>query len=123
MGVHISGEDKDENIPPKFSIGNGFAIGDLPPHLRDAKITQRRLTSLASFREHTVIAIGGRHKFIKSHVLVFSSQPDKIREGINKAIDNESKILLLLINPMTAEQKRMTMKRYEARRDKVNSLL
>ncbi len=91
-----NGKDKDEKFPPKFSIANGFSIGDLPPHLRDVTITERKLTSLASFRGHTVIGKGGRHKFIQSHILVFSSQPDKIEEGIDKVMDNENKILLII---------------------------
>ncbi len=70
-----------------------------------------------------MIARGGRHKFIMSHILVFSSQPDKIREEIDKVMANDNKILLIFTNAMTAEQKRMTMNRYEARRDKEHALL
>ncbi len=44
-----SGENKDENNPPKFSIANGFAIVDLPPQVRDVTITESGLTSLAYF--------------------------------------------------------------------------
>ncbi len=61
-----------EKNPPRFSIANGFALGDLPPCLEDVTITERRLTSLASFKGHTVIARGERHKFIKkSHACFF----------------------------------------------------
>ncbi len=54
---------------------------------------------------------------------MFSSQPDKIREEIDRVMDDENKILLIFTNPMTAAQKRMTMKRYEALREKVNGVL
>ncbi len=118
-----SGEDSEEKNPPKFSIANGFGIGDLPQHQQDVTITERRSTSLASFRAHTVIARGGQNKFTESHRLVFSSQPDKIREEIDRVMDGENKIWLSFTNPMIAAQKRMTTKRYEARREKVNGLL
>ncbi len=124
MGVYympysLKMERKTKRKSTKFSIANGFAIGDL----QDVTITERRLTSLASFRGHTAIARGGRHKFIKSHILVFSSQPDKIREGIDRVVDDENTILLIFTNAMPAAQKRVTPKRYDARREKVNGLL
>ncbi len=66
-----------EKNPPKFSIANGFALGDLPPCLEDVTITERRLTSLASFKGLTVIARGGRHKFIKVTYLFFRHSSTK----------------------------------------------
>ncbi len=100
-----SGGPNEEKYPPKFSIANGFALGDLPPCLQDVTITERRLKSLASFRGYTGIARGGRHKFVKSHILVFSSQQYKIREGIDKIMDDENNLLLIFTNPMTLRRK------------------
>ncbi len=85
---------------------------------QDVTITERRLTSLASFKGHIVIARGGIHKLLKRHILVLSSQPDKIREGIDKIMGEENKVLLIFTNSMTSAQKRMTVKRYVARREK-----
>ncbi len=73
----MQGNGSQNKNPPKFSIANGFCIGQLPSPLRNVTLTERKLTSLASFKGHTVVARGGRQKFIKSHVLVFSSQPEK----------------------------------------------
>ncbi len=61
----------EETNSPKFSIANVFGLGDLPPCLQDVTISERRLKSLASFKGHAVVARGGKHKFIKSHILVF----------------------------------------------------
>ncbi len=66
-----SGEDDGEKNPPKFSIANDLTICNLSLNLGDVTITERKLTSLASFREYTVISRGGKHKFIKIHILVF----------------------------------------------------
>ncbi len=117
------GPERERRNPPKFSIANGFAIGQLPDHLIDATVTERRLTSLTNIRGNTVIARGGKHRFIKSHFLVFSSQPEVIRQGINDLIRDEDKLLLIFTNPMTDSQRRATMRRYEARKEIVNSLL
>ncbi len=55
--------------------------------------------------------------------LCFHHSQNKIREGIDKVMDNENQILLIFTNPMTAAQNRMKMKGYEAWREKVNALL
>ncbi len=101
-------EESEEINPPKFSIANGFAIGYLPLSLQNMTITEHRLKYLAYFGGHIVIARGGSYKFIKSHILVCSTQPE--RESI-------------FTSSMTTAQRKMTMERYEARREKVNSLL
>ncbi len=104
-------------------MANSFAIGNHPLNVRDVTITERRLTSLASFRGHTVLAREEGHILIKSHIPVLSSQPEKIREGIDKALDDENRILLIFTNPMTSPQRTISMKRHEARREKVNAFL
>ncbi len=67
----------------EVAIANGFAIVNLPINLQDGTIAERRLTSLASFRRYTVIPRRERHKFIKSHILVFfrASQTKSERES------------------------------------------
>ncbi len=52
-----------------------------------------------------------------------STAGTKSGEGFDNVLDNENKIFLIFTNPITAAQDRMTMKRYEARRYKVNALL
>ncbi len=102
----------------KFSIANGFAIGELPKYLSDSTMTERRLTSLTNIKGNTIIARGGRHRFIKSHFIVFSSQPNAINQGINELTKEDNNLLLIFTNPMTEAQKRMTMRRYKARKEK-----
>ncbi len=36
---------------------------------------------------------------------MFSSQPDKIREGIDSVVDDENKILLIFTNPIDCSAK------------------
>ncbi len=74
------------------------------------------------FQSQSVIARGGRYKFI-NHMLAFSSQPYKEWYGVDKIMHDESKLFVIFTDPMTAAQKRMTMKRYQARREKANTLL
>ncbi len=106
----IYGDISEDRAPPKFAIANGFTIGELPLELRYVPLTERRLTPLNSFRGHTVFARRGKHRFIKSHILVFSSEPDKIRIGVDNILSYENKMLLMLTHPMTPSQKRKTMK-------------
>ncbi len=59
-----------------------------------------------------MIVRGGKHKFIKSHMLLFSSQPDKIRNGIDKVMDDEKQFCLYL-QIQWLLRKKNDMKRYE----------
>ena len=122
-GSLMKGKCSEERYPPKLSVANGFAIGTLPSYLANSTVTEHRLTSLASHKAQIVIARGGKHRIIKSHVLVFSSQPELIKAGLDRILNDENKILLIFTNPMTPAQKRVTMKRYEACRSRVNGLL
>ncbi len=73
-------------------------------------------------KESTVIARGGKHRIIKDHFLVFSSQPDAMKRGINEHIKDE-KLLLIFTNRMTEAQKRVAVKRFDARKDRINRLI
>lgn len=108
--------------PPKFCIANGFAIGELPQHSRDVSLTECKLTSLASVKGHTVIARGGKHKSTKNHFLVFLSHPESIKKTLNSVLVNDEKLLIISKNPMTLARKKVIMRRYEARKSKVNSI-
>ena len=110
-------------VPPKFSIANGLFIGFLPNNLRCANMTERRLTSLANFKAQTVLAKGGRHSSIKSHIIAFSSQPKKIADSINNLLPEDQKILLIFSNPMTPAQKKIMKKKYMARKEIINCLI
>ena len=118
----MRGKDTATVPPSKFSIANGFAIGDLPEHLNDVSLTECRPTALATFKGHTVIARGGKHKSIKSHILVFSSNPESISKGLNTLLENDEKLLVIFTNPMTSVQKKVVMRRYDARKTKINAL-
>ncbi len=41
-----------------------------------------------------MISNDGRHTFVNSYILVFSSQADEIKEGIDKVIEAENKNFL-----------------------------
>ncbi len=101
---------------------NGFCIRMLPDSLRNVTITERERTSLALFMGNTVLARGGRHTFIKGHVLLFSFQSDKIREGIDNVMDIENRFLINVTHPMTSAQKRVTMRKYSAEKKGCTSL-
>ncbi len=83
--------------PPTLSIANGFFIMILPDSLKNATITELKLTSLASFSGRTVLARAGRHKFIKSHVLLFSSQPENLREVVDNIMDKGNRLLMIFL--------------------------
>lgn len=58
-------QEGKEAKPPQFSIANGFAIGELPLHLKGATDVEHYLTSLASISPPIYVVRGGRHRAIR----------------------------------------------------------
>lgn len=104
--LHVSSSRKSL----KFSIANGFAIGQLPYHLREATSPEICLTSLASVRAPIFIARGGHHRVVHHHVIVFDIEPREVIDTLDHIIKYDDRILVIFTSPMTTVQQRAARK-------------
>lgn len=111
------------DLPPEFAIANGFAIGELPLHLKDATLPELWLTSLASCSPPIFVVRGGKHRAIRSHVMVFDSDAMEINQKLDRVAKDEAKLLVILTNPVTTVQEKITRRRFQVRRNMLKDLL
>lgn len=111
------------NIPPKYSIANGFDIGNLPESLSDLTQPELWLVSLVTFSPPITILKGGKHKKLMKHVTFFDSNPFEVIEKIDKITKNKETFLVVFTSPCTKKEEKLIQKQYQVRKSKIESLM
>jgi hypothetical protein len=112
------------NIPPKFSIANGFAIGSFPRVIpiatgsrrgrhrkintedeNDVSDVMRTLVSPIRPYGYVIAYTGGKHAQIKGHYQLFKMNQERTNACMHGLSQNETNVHVMLCGPMTKEQK------------------
>ncbi len=76
--------------PPKFSIANGFAIGELPARFHEATIVEKRLSSITSLAVPLTVLRGGKHSVLRGHTFVVTIDPTVLTRSLPELLPDGS---------------------------------
>lgn len=108
---------------PKFSIKNGFYVGELPTRFSDMTLTERPMTQTVSVVAITRVMRGGAHCSIRSHCLAFDATPGPPATLLLIPVGNISSFRVVLAWPFTPEQHARVRQMHRVRRQVVHDVL
>jgi hypothetical protein len=108
---------------PKFSIKNGFFIGNLPERFLDMTLPERLMTQTVSVVAVTRVMRGGSHRAIRSHCLAFDATPGPAATLLPIPVRSVSSYRVMLAGPFTTEQQARVRQMHRVRRQVVDNVL
>jgi vacuolar-type H+-ATPase subunit E/Vma4 len=111
------------DIPPKFSIANGFAIGELPESLWNATWIEHMMCAPTHVLASTVTLKAKAHRAITSHAICFDCTPVPFASMLPRDVNENGYIHVILAGPLTKEQELYSRTMNEVRPQKLKELM
>ncbi|KUF95473.1 cation-transporting ATPase 13A4 [Phytophthora nicotianae] len=89
---------------PKFSIRNGFYIGNLDNNLSNSTIVERMMTQLVTVVALTRVMRGGAHRSLRSHCMAFDATPGPPATLLPATLDKLSSYRVVVAGSLTSTQ-------------------